>query len=451
MDIVIVGGGKIGITLVEQLSNEGHDITLIDKNQARINNCVNKFDILGICGNGASHEVQQEAHVNNADIFIAATSSDELNILCCLIAKKSGARRTMARVRNPEYTEQFTFFRSELGVNMIFNPEYEAAKEITKILQFPNAIDIESFAKGAVDLIEIKIDEGSPLCDVALQDLPHKFKAKVMVCAVQRDSDVIIPRGDFVLKQGDRIHITSYQSEMVKLAKQLGLNKFKNKNIMIIGGGKIGYYLAKSLSEYGGYNIKIIEISKERCEFLATQLPDVKIINANGNDSDVLLEQRIEDVDTVVALSTIDEENVITSLYASSLGIHKTIAKVNHIPDKIINRLGVDSAFSSRGIASDLIVGYIRALGASGDSEIKTLYKLVGGQVEALEFRISDAFKFAGVPIKDLNIHMDTLIVSIVRDGRVMFPSAEDSINVGDNVIIVSKKGQFKSINEIFK
>ncbi len=451
MNIVIVGGGKIGLSLAEHLSDEGHSITLIDKNPSIINSCVNKYDILGLNGNGASYEIQQEAKVNNADIFISTTSSDELNLLCCLIARKSGAGRTIARVRNPEYSQQFQFFKEQLGVSMIFNPEFEASKEISKILQFPSAINIESFAKGAVDLIEIKLDEKSPLCDTSLSDLTQKFNVKVIVCAVQRGDDVIIPRGDFVFKAGDKVHLTSYQREMIKLSKQLGIYRHKNKNVMIIGGGKIGYYLAKKLSATGNHNIKVIEIDKERCEFLAQELPGVKIINADGNDTDILAEERVEDIDGLVALSTIDEENIITSLYANSMGVNKTIAKVNHIPASIITRLGVDSAISSRDIAAELIIGYIRALEASGDSEIITLYKLVGGLIEAMEFKIADSFKYAGIPLKDLNVNKNTIIVSIVRNGVVSFPSAEDSIEIGDNVIIVSKQGQFRSINEIFK
>lgn len=451
MNIIIAGSGKVGETLIEQLSNENHDVVVIDTNPKVIERLVNSYDVLGICGNAASYKVQMEAGVNSADVFIALTQTDELNILSCLVAKTAGVKHTIARVRNPDYHEQFPFFQEKLGLSMIINPEYSAAREIAKVLHFPSAINMESFANGAVDLAEIRIQTGNPLCDTALSDIQHKFRVKVLVCAVGRGADVFIPRGDFVLKAGDKIHITASRKELVKFMKTLGIYRHKTKNIMIIGGGKMGFYLAKQLSENGGYNVKIIESDFARCEFLAEALPDVKIINADGTDRDVLFEQGIENLNAFVAMTTIDEENIISAMYASSLGITKTVAKVNRVSSKVLQSIGMDSAFSSKFIASDRIVGYIRALGNSGESSVQTLYKLVDGKIEALEFFITADFGKTGIPLKELKIHKDTLIASIIRKNHLIFPRGDDTIEIGDSVIIVSKSKQFRSINEIFR
>ena len=450
MNIVIVGDGKVGATLVEHLSQEGHDIVVIDRDSKIVEQMVNSYDVMGICGNGASYDVQMEAGVSSARLFIAATSSDELNILCCLIAKKVGAHHTIARVRNPDYLKQLPFIKEELGLSMIVNPEYDAANEIAKVLRFPNAINIETFSRGNVDLAELKINDGNPLCDMALTDIFGAFKTKILVCAVQRKADVFIPRGDFILKSGDKIHITAPRGELVRFMKKLGIYKHRTKDIMIIGGGKMGYYLARQLSESGGYNVKIIEIDRDRCDELCTLLPDVNIINGDGTDRGILYEQGIESQDAFVALTTIDEENIISSMYASSLGISKTVAKVNRVSYQVLESIGMDSAFSSKAIAANRIIGYVRALENSGESSVQTLYKLVGGQVEALEFKITADFKNIGIPLKELDINNDTLIASIIRDNHVIFPDGNDSIEIGDSVIIVSKSKQFRSINQIF-
>lgn len=450
MNIVIVGDGKVGAALVEHLSQEGHDIVVIDRDSKIVEQMVNSYDVMGICGNGACYDVQMEAGVSSARLFIAATSSDELNILCCLIAKKVGAHHTIARVRNPDYLKQLPFIKEELGLSMIVNPEYDAANEIAKVLRFPNAINIETFSRGNVDLAELKINDGNPLCDMALTDIFGAFKTKILVCAVQRKADVFIPRGDFVLKSGDKIHITAPRGELVRFMKKLGIYKHRTKDIMIIGGGKMGYYLARQLSESGGYNVKIIEIDRDRCDKLCTLLPDVNIINGDGTDRGILYEQGIESQDAFVALTTIDEENIISSMYASSLGISKTVAKVNRVSYQVLESIGMDSAFSSKAIAANRIIGYVRALENSGESSVQTLYKLVGGQVEALEFKITADFKNIGIPLKELDINNDTLIASIIRDNHVIFPDGNDSIEIGDSVIIVSKSKQFRSINQIF-
>ena len=451
MKIIIAGAGKVGETLIEQLSGENHNVVVIDKNAKLIERLVNSYDILGICGNAASYGVQMEAGVNSADVFIALTQTDELNILSCLVAKTAGIKHTIARVRNPDYSKQFGFFKNELGLSMTINPEYSAAREIAKVLYFPSAINMESFAKGAVDLAEIKLKHDNPLCGSALSEIQRKFNVNVLVCAVQRNSDVFIPRGNSVLEANDKLYITAPRKELVRFMKKIGIYRHKTKNIMIIGGGKVGYYLAKQLSENGGYNIKIIEKDFARCEFLSEALPDVQIINGDGTDRDTLFEQGIEKLDAFVALTSIDEENIISSMYASSLGITKTVAKINRVSSKVLQSIGMDSEFSSKLIAADRIVGYIRAIGNSDESSVQTLYKLVDGKIEALEFFITAEFEKTGTPIKDLKIHKDALIACIIRNARVIFPRGDDTIQTGDSVIIVSKSKQFRNINEIFR
>ncbi len=452
MKIIIVGDGKVGATLVEHLSLEGHDIVVIDKNQKVIEQIVNSYDVMGVCGNGASYEVQIEAGVGDAQLFVAATSSDELNILSCLMAKKAGAEHTIARVRNPDYLEQVPFFKDELGLSMIVNPELDAANEIAKVLRFPNAINIETFYRGLVDLAEVKIDAENPLCDMQLTDIFDKFNVKILVCAVQRKNEVIIPHGDFVLKAGDRIHITAPRGVLVNFMKKLKIYKHRTKDIMITGGGKMGYYLARQLCETGGYNVKIIENDIERCEHLCVNLPDANIIHGDGTDREVLMEQGIEGQDAFVALTTIDEENIISAMYASSLGISKTVAKVNRVSYQVLESIGMDSAFSSKAIAANRIIAFVRALENSGEeSSVQTLYKLVGGQVEALEFNINADFSEIGVPLKDIKLKDDTLIACIVRNHKVIFPGGNDCIEKDDSVIIVTKRNHISSINEIFE
>ena len=452
MKIIIVGDGKVGATLVEHLSQEGHDIIVIDKDQKIIEQLTNSHDVMGICGNGASYDVQIEAGVSDAQLFIAATSSDELNILSCLMAKKAGAEHTIARVRTPDYLKQIPFFKDELGLSMVVNPEYDAANEIAKVLRFPNATNIETFYRGLVDLAEIKLEEDNPLCNMAIIDIFDKFGIKVLICAVQRKNEVVIPRGDFTLKAGDRIHITAPRGVLVSFMKKLKIYKHRTRDIMITGGGKMGYYLARQLCDTGGYNVKIIENDEKRCDHLCDIIPEANIIHGDGTDISVLLEQGIENQDAFVALTTIDEENIISAMYANSLGIRKTVAKVNRVSYNVLESIGMDSAFSSKAIAANRIVAYVRALENSGEeSSVQTLYKLVGGQVEALEFNITADFEEIGVPLRDISLKKDTLIACIIRNHKVLFPGGNDCIEKDDSVIIVTKRNHISSINEIFE
>lgn len=450
MNIVIVGDGKVGAALTEHLSTEGHDVVVIDKDPKVVEEMVNQYDVMGLCGNGASYSVQMEAGVDKARLLIAATSSDELNILCCLVAKKIGAHHTIARVRNPEYAKQLHFFKEELGLSLVVNPEFAAANEIARVLRFPTALNMESFAGDRVDLAEIEIKANNPLAGMCVYEIGKRFKARVLICAIQRGEKVYIPNGNFGLQAGDRIHITSKRSDMIAFMKELGIYRHRTKNVLISGGGKMGYYLARQLSETG-HNVKVIEIEEQRAEALADLLPNATVICGDGSDRNLLLEQGLDNQDAFVSLTTIDEENIITTMYASSIGVGKTVAKVNRVSYDILQSIGIETAVSSKTIAANQILGYVRALENSGASSVQTLYKLVNDRVEALEFRIeTEAAFYIGSTLKELQLKDDVIIGCILRKGKIIYPCGDDTIENGDNVIVITTQYGFKNFEEIF-
>lgn len=450
MNIVIIGDGKVGAALTEHLSNEGHDVVVIDKNPKVVEDAVNRYDVMGLCGNGASYSVQKEAGVDKARLFIAATSSDELNILSCLVAKKIGARHTIARVRNPEYAQQLHFLKKELGLSLAVNPEFAAANEIARVLRFPTAINMESFAGDLVDLAEIELKADNPLVGMRVSEISRRFKSRVLLCAIQRGETIHIPNGSSALAAGDHIHITSRRSEMASFMKELGIYRHRTKNVLISGGGKMGYYLARQLSETG-HTVKVIESDEQRAQTLAELLPHATVVHGDGTDRAVLLEQGLDTQDAFVALTTIDEENIITTMYASALGVGKTVAKVNRVSYDILRSIGIETAVSSKTIAANQILGYVRALENSGSSSVQTLYKLVNDRVEALEFRIDakDAF-YVGSALKDLQLRDDVIIACIIRHGKIIYPCGEDTIEHEDSAIVITTHDGFTNFEEIF-
>lgn len=450
MNIVIIGAGKVGLNLVKHLSLEDHNVTVIEKDEKILDNIVNNYDVLGICGNGANFEIQKEAGVEKARLLIAATSSDELNVMCCMIAKKVGARHTIARVRNPEYSRQLHFLKEELGLSMAVNPELEAANEISRILRFPSAIKIDSFSKGRVELADIRLKENNPLVGKPISDIYKQYKVEILVCAVRRKEKVFIPSGDFVLEKDDKISITASRKQLSSFLKQIGIYEHSAKHTMIIGGGRIGYYLASQLIELG-FKVKIIEINAERCLELSRLLPKAEVICADGTDIDVLTEYGVEQQDGVVCLAQIDEENIITSLYVSSLGVKKTVTKVNRVSDEVLSNIGVESVISPKTLAANRIVRYIRALTNSSDGGVKTMYELVDGKVEALEFHIDREKEYTSVMFKDLPIRDNLLICCLIRNNKLIFPRGDDTMEVGDSVIVLTNNQKITSLNDIFK
>lgn len=450
MHIIIVGLGKIGATMTKQLVTEGHSITVVDTNSDKVHSYVDTYDVMGVCGNGATLEVLEEAGAKKAKLIIATTGTDELNILCCLIAKRMGTENTVARVRNPDYAKQMQFLRSELGINMVVNPEFETANEISRIIRFPSAANLDSFARGKIEIAHVRIHSDNILCDMPVHELRKKCKARVLICAVQRDDEVYIPSGDFVLRYDDTISITGTRSELSFFMRQIGIYKQKIKNVMLIGGGRIAYYLATLLSDTGR-NIKLIEQSEERCLKLTDILPDATIIHGDGTDQDILDEQGLENQDALVSLTAIDEENIIVSMYAESKGINKVITKVNRHSFSLLKELGLETVVSPQIVAGNLVTRYVRALQNSAEnSQIQTLYKLLGGKVEAAEFIVPKNAGYVDIPFKEFNLLPNLLIGCIIRNGKIIFPGGDDVMKPGDSVIVVTANRIVEDLHDIF-
>lgn len=440
MKIVIVGAGKIGSAIVKNVSRENHEVIVVDDNPEVIERIVNQFDVLGICGNGVSYEMQKASGTATADLFIAVTTSDEANMLACLIAKKLGAKNTIARVRDYEYTKQIELMTDALGITRTINPEHEASKEIMRIINFPEAIKVDSFAHGSADLTELYIQEDSELVGQSLMNITSKLGVPILVCAVQRGNEVIIPTGKFVFEAKDKIHVISSQEASRILVNKLGLSKSKLKDIMIIGAGKITTYLADSLIK-NNFNVKIIEIDPKKAKELAELLPKATVIVGDGSDQNLLKEEGMKDSDAVICLTGIDEENIIISLYANKLFVKKIITKVNRASFAgLLESIEMGSVISPQDLAANQIISYIRGSSNTRGSNILTLYKLVDNQVEVIEFLASDSSKVLNVPLKDLELKKNILIGGIIRNHKVIIPSGMSFIEKGDSVIVVSKE-----------
>ena len=452
MKVVIVGDGKVGGTIASQLATEGHDIIVIDNNTTVLTNAVNTMDIISVEGNGASLEVQRRAGVESADILIAATSADEVNMLACLLGKKLGARHTIARVRSPEYISQIAFLKDELGLSMSVNPELAAAGEISRLLRFPSALKIEPFARGRVELVEVRIPEHSVLDGMPLWAIYKEFQVKILICAVQREGKVFIPSGAFVLQAGDKINVTAPHLEIAKFFRIIGIFRSSVKSVMIIGGGRMAYYLAKEMLMLR-VRVKIIELDMKRCEYLCEMLPEAVIIHGDGTDKELLQEEGLEKTDAVVTLTSMDEENIVVSLYAKVKKVSKVIAKINRISfDEILDKLDIDGFISPKTIAANNIVRYVRAMQNSvGSSNVETLHRLINDQVEALEFRVNENSPVVGIPLKDLRTKDELLVATIIRGTQVIIHAGHDTIEIGDNVIIVTAKKHLMDLKDILK
>ena len=452
MNVVIIGNGKMGSTLCDLLVDEGHDITVVDNKPAALKKVIDRQDIMCVEGNGATVAVQQDAGVNKAGLVIASTPSDELNMLCCLIAKKLGAKRTISRVRNPEYFGQINLIKDDLGLSMVLNPELSTAEEILRMLVFPAAAKVEVFQKGRLELVEHVVPETAPVVGLTLAEVYKKIKIQCLICAVQRDQEIYIPDGQFILQKGDRIHICAAHKEIERFFHTNGVLKTKIKNVMIVGGGRIAYYLTQSLTNMG-MHVKIIECNPDICNMLAELLPKAIIINADGSDQEVLLEEGIENVDAYVALTGLDEENIIMSLYGAQNSHAKVITKVNRDSYiELANQLGLDSVVSPRHLATNYLLGYIRSLKNTAGSSIESLYNLVGNRVEAAEFRVRDKIEgLVGIKLREMKLKKNILICAILRNREIIIPNGNDSISVGDSVIIVAKEHKFSTIKDILR
>ena len=449
MKIVIIGDGKVGYKLAKQLSSEKYDIILIDNNEEKLRKSIERMDVFCVAGEGGSVEVQQRADVPHADLVIACTSTDECNMLSCLIARRLGARHTIARVRNPIYYKQIDFLKKDLHLSMVVNPELIVAGDITRLLLFPDASKVETFVKGRVELVEFPIHCGK-LEGLSLSELYARFQVQVLVCAVESGETVLIPDGDYILKAGDKLHIAASHQNMEQFFKKIALRKEKIKNAMICGGGRVAYYLASQLCNLG-MNVKIIERNRERCEELCELLPKATIINGDATEHDLLIEEGIEKTDAFIALTGMDEENIIMSLFASKQSASKVIVKINE--DRramMIDELGLDSIVSAKTATADAILGYVRARRNSQCSaNVETMYQLLDGRVEALEFIIKSENAYTGVPLKDLNLKVNNIIACIARGRKIIIPNGDDSIQVGDSVVIITMTKQIRDLDDI--
>lgn len=453
MKIVIVGAGKVGVALARQLSVE-NKVTIVDQNAQLIDNIINVLDVMGVCGNGASYDVQVDADVAHAELLIATTSSDEINILACLVAKKLGVQHTIARIRNPEYEKQLRFMRGELGLSMSINPEKATAHEIARVLRFPNAVKLESFSKGRLELVEYRLNAKSLLEGIKLSSLYESLRVRVLICAVSRKGETIIPSGDFVLEAGDIIYLTSSPQELEQFFRHLGVFRGKASSVMIVGASRICYYLASELLEMG-MSVKIIDQDQKRCVDMSEKLPRALVIVGDGTDSELLQEEGIHQVDAFVAISGMDEANILMAMSASrQSGDCKVVAKINRksLVDLVSAQGMIDSVVSTGAITTELILQYVRAMRNASGTQVKTLHRLVDGAVEALEFGVTADVPFAGVPLRDLPLKSGLLVAGIVRqNGKIVFPSGEDALNLGDDVIVVTTDTSLQDIRDILQ
>ena len=453
MRILVVGDGKVGHTLAEHLTREEHDVVIVDRSEEALKRCEDTLDVLCVRGNGANAATLVDAGADKADIIIAATASDETNMLCCLIAKRLGTKYTIARIRDPEYHDSLTILQREMGIDMAINPERATAQEISRLLRFPFASNIESFARGRVEMVEFRAQESDVVVGHALKNLNHRLKGlpQVLYAAVEREGEVIIPNGDFTIRPGDRVYVAADIVTITAYFRFLGKNSLRVKNVMLLGGGRISYYLAKMIVPMG-IHVSLIEINERKANTLSESLPEVNVIYGDGTDQELLEQEGLTQMDAFVALSDRDEENLMTGLFAVRQGVPKVIVKNNRVAyAEIISAMGLDSIVSPKSITCAHILRYVRARENVGGTKVERLYRLVDGKAEALEFVPKASDPYIGIPLRDLNIRRGTLVAVIVRQGRVIVPFGNDHIEAGDSVVIIACESGINDLNEVIR
>lgn len=453
MKIVVVGCGKIGEAIIRALAAEGHDLTVVDDKSSVISEIVNKHDVMCVCGNGVDCEVLEEADIKNTDLFIAVTGSDELNMLSCLLAKRMGAKHTIARIRNPEYNDKsLGFMREQVDLSMSINPELLTAGELYHMLKLPAAAKVESFSRRNFEMIELLLKEDSPFCGTPLWTLREKNSAKFLICVVQRGEKVFIPDGGFVLEGGDRIGLTAKPSEMQKLLKSLGLSKKHAKGVMILGGSRIAFYLSKMLLGSGSA-VKVIDVDRNACRTFSEHVHGASVICGDGTHQELLLEEGLLEQDAFLALTGMDEENILVSCYAAAQHVQRVIAKVNRDEmAAMAAQLGLESIVSPKSITVNVVLRYARALQSSmGSAKIETLYQLMDGKAEAVEFVVTEASFLTGKPLKELPIRKNSLIAGIVRSRVPIIPGGDDAILPGDHVVVISSEHRLNDLTDILR
>ncbi|MDO5028445.1 MAG: Trk system potassium transporter TrkA [Bacillota bacterium] len=444
MRIVIVGAGKVGEVLCKDLSLEGYDVFLIEQNKERLEEIIDMADLTGFVGSGTSVEVQLEAGVDNADIFIAVSEKDEINIIASIIAKKLGAKHTVARVRSPEFSQNVEFAQNELGISFMINPERESARTIMDTIKFPGAISVDSFMKGKVNILEFSVKEGSPLENQALKDISYS-KGHILICAVDRAGQAFIPDGNFVLEKNDRIQVTGEISSLKEFIIKFDYPDTLIKSVLIVGGGEMGYYLAEGLAKRK-LKVKIIEIDEKRADYLAEALPNVLVVHGDGTDHDTLFEQRFQNYDAIVSCTPIDEENIMLAMFAESMADGKNIVKISR--DRLTplaKKLGLHTIITPKSIIADTITRYVRSKTKISGSKVENLHRLLNREIEAIQFSIGEKNQALGIPFKDLKVKPGVLFACIQRDNKIIFPTGNDYFEAGDNVVVISK---LKFLNE---
>ena len=451
MNIIIAGDGKVGSSLTRQLSSEGYNITIIDSDSNVLQTSVERYDVIAVHGNCASMSVLQQAGVKDADLLIAATSEDEVNLLCCTTAHALNPKlHTIARIRNPEYTEQIYRMRNVFGLSMVINPENQAATEMERLLKYPGFLRRDTFAKGRTEIVELRVDSGSKLCNVRLMDLRSIVKCQVLVCAVLRGGNAIAPKGDFVLREGDRIFVTALSHNLTTLLKSLGILTRRVRNVTICGGGRISFYLASRLKK-AGISSRIIEKDHDRCRELCELLPDSDIICGDVSEQDFLESEGLGQPDAFVAMTGLDELNMIVSLYANSLGVSQIITKLDHTASsRVINSLSLGSIICPRELVCSNIVRYVRAMQNQTGAAI-SVHSIADGQAEAMEFLVDEHTKNCDKPLKNIKLKPNVLLVSISHGAATEIPNGDSSFSQGDTVVVVTNGREvIRQLNDIF-
>lgn len=450
MKIVIAGGGKVGEVLCRELSIEGNDIVLIEPNQWKLERVISKNDITGLVGNGASYDIQVEAGVPNCDIFIAVTPKDEINIIASIIARKLGAEHTIARVRNPEYAGHMGFMREGLGITMMINPELEAAKDIVRVIRYPEALSVEQFANGRVNIVEIEVDESNGLAGIPIAEFRNHY-GNVLICSIAREEEVFIPEGTAKIKLGDRIFVTGSKKDLTRLYRKAGFKEEKLRSAMLVGGGRLSHYLIEMLTEMD-MELKVIEINHETAKSLSEEFPRTVVIEGDGTDQEFLKEERIELYDTVISLTGVDEENILISLFAVTQNTKKVITKVSRTDLlKILGNVGLQSIVTPKRLIANKIIRFVRSLTNRGVSNVEALFRIADNHVEALQFRVAENSKVINVPLMKLKMKENLLIAYIVRGSKLIFPAGKDVMKAGDQVIVVTTNKTFEDIEDILK
>ncbi len=452
MKIIVAGCGKIGITLIENFVNEGHEVVALDSNPDAITDITNVYDAMGVCGSATDCDTLAEAGVDKADVFVAATDADELNMLSCFLAKRMGASHTIARIRKPEYNDQNVgFMRQQLDLSMSINPEQLAAQELFKVLKLPSAMMVETFSRRNFEMVELRLRPESPMDGLSLSELRKKYAAKFLVCVVQRGEEVYIPDGNFVLRAGDRIGVTATPTEIHRFLRMVGVMQKQAKSVMILGASRMAYYLGKMLLD-NGTTVKIIDQDRDRCRQFCDLLPGATMIHGESIQQELLVEEGIGSVDAFVALTGIDEENILMSFYANAQNVPKVVAKVNHNElAAMADNLGLECIISPKKVVVDVLLRYVRALENSLGGQVETLYKLMDGRAEALEFKVQADFEALQIPLKELALKKDILIAGIVRGRKNIIPSGDDVIAAGDRVIILAAGRALNTLSDILE